>query len=71
MASFWLTKKVLLEALKMTEGAPQTTMVVFDGIAEKGKDGEEITKMVISACGKRKTIKEKFNKILLANPEYE
>ena len=31
MASFWLTKKALLEALKMTEGQPQTTWITFEG----------------------------------------
>jgi len=31
MTSFWLSKKALLEALKMTEGQPQTTMIAFKG----------------------------------------
>lgn len=70
MASFWLSKKVLLEALKMSECLPQTTMIMFDGSSEMS-DGGEITKMVISVRGSRKTIKENFNKLKLANQEYE
>lgn len=70
MASFWLTKKVLLEALKMTEGAPQTTMIMFDGRSEVKNDVEQAV-MCIDTCGRKKTIREDFNKLKLANPEYE
>ena len=61
MASFWLSKKVLIEALKLTEGQPQTAWVAFDGKSEMIK-GEEYTVVTINACGKKKTIKEKFIK---------
>ena len=67
MSSFWLTKKVLLEALKMSEGAPQSTMICFEGSSEGQGDAEKtVTK--ISVCGKTKTIKDNFQKLLLANP---
>lgn len=66
MASFWLTKKALLEALKMTEGQPQTTWITFEGKTEV-KDGKEYTVTNIVTCGKEKTIREDFNKIRLAN----
>ena len=66
MASFWLTKRALLEALKMTEGQPQTTWITFEGKTEV-KDGKEYTVTNIATCGKEKTIREDFNKIRLAN----
>jgi hypothetical protein len=66
MASFWLSKKVLLEALKMTEGQPQTTWVTFNGKSEV-KDGKEYTVTTINTCGKKKTIREDFKKICLSN----
>ena len=63
MSSFWLSKKVLLEALKMVEGQPQTSWVSFEGKSEV-KDGKEYTVTTISANGKKKTIKQEFDKIL-------
>ena len=66
MASFWLSKKALLEALKMTEGQPQTTWVTFNGKSEV-KDGKEYTITTINTCGKKKTIREDFKKICLSN----
>ena len=70
MNNFWLTKKVLLEALKMTEGQPQTTWITFEGKSEV-VDGKEYTVTTINACGKKKTIKEDFNKLQLANSQYD
>ena len=63
MSSFWLSKKVLLEALKMVEGQPQTSWVSFEGKSEV-KNGKEYTVTTISANGKKKTIKQEFDKIL-------
>lgn len=68
MASFWLTKKMLLEALKMSEGMAQNTMISFNGSSEV-KDGKEYTCMTISVGGKKKTLKNEFEKLLLANKE--
>ena len=68
MSSFWLTKKVLLEALKMSEGAPQSTIVCFNGHSE-GQGDKEQTVVEINVCGKKKTIRENFQKLLLANPD--
>ena len=66
MAGFWLTKKALLEALKLTEGQPQTTWITFSGKSELIND-KEYTITKINACGKEKTIKEDFKKLQLAN----
>ena len=68
MNSFWLTKKVLLEALKMSEGAPQSTMVCFNCHGE-GQGDKEQTVVEINVCGKKKTVRENFQKLLLANPD--
>ncbi len=68
MSSFWLTKKVLLEALKMSEGAPQSTMVCFNCHSE-GQGDKEQTVVEINVCSKKKTIRENFQKLLLANPD--
>lgn len=66
--STWLTKKILLEALKMSEGLPQDSFVYFNG-SSKVKDGVEYTVMQIDvpANGKKKTITEEFHKLLLSN----
>jgi len=63
MSSFWLSKKVLLEALKMLEGQPQTSWASFEGKSEV-KNGKEYTVTTINANGKKKTIKQEFDKIL-------
>jgi N-acetylglucosamine kinase-like BadF-type ATPase len=63
MSSFWLSKKVLLEALKMVEGQPQTSWVSFEGKSEV-KNDKEYTVTTINANGKKKTIKQEFDKIL-------
>ena len=68
MSSFWLTKKMLLEALKMSEGASQNTMICFHGKSEGRGDAEQ-TVIEINVCGKKKTIRENFKKLLLANPD--
>jgi len=66
--STWLTKKILLEALKMSEGLPQDAFVYFNG-SSKVKDGVEYTVMQIEVPGngKKKTITEEFHKLLLSN----
>ncbi len=66
MASFWLSKQMLLEALKLSESMPQTTMIMFEGSSEVN-NGVEQTIMKISTCGRKKTIKEDFKKLSLAN----
>ena len=66
MGRFWLTKKALLEALRMTEGQPQTTWILFDGDSEV-VNGKEYTITKISVGGKEKVLKQDFEKISLAN----
>ena len=68
LRSTWLTKKMLLEALKMAEGLPQDTFVYFNG-SSKMKDDVEYTVMQIEvpANGKKKTVTEEFHKLLLSN----
>ena len=68
MADFWLTKRHLLEALKMTEGMPQNTFVQFFGRAEK-KDNKEYTVITINVNGQKKTLKNDFDKLLISNGE--
>jgi hypothetical protein len=68
MASFWLTKRALLEALKLTEGLPQYTMVCFNGSSEV-KGDKEYTVVKIDVNGKQKTVKEEFHKLLLKNED--
>jgi len=70
MASFWLSKKVLIEALKLTEGQPQTSWVTFECNSEV-IEGKEYTVTTISACGKKKTIREDFQKLCLLNNSSE
>lgn len=64
MARFWLSKKVLIEALKMSEGRPQNACIAFEGDSEM-IDGVEHTVITINAFGKEKTIKQQFNKLYL------
>ena len=59
MASFWLSKKNIIEALKMSEGMPQNTKICFHGDSEK-VDDVVYTKTTIEVGGKSKTFKEKF-----------
>lgn len=66
MTSFWLTKKMVLEALKMSEGLNQDTFIIFNGRSEI-KNGVEQTVMEICVNGKKKTIKENFKKLELKN----
>jgi hypothetical protein len=66
MANFWLTKKMVLEALKMSEGMSQDTFINFYGSSEV-KDGKEFTCMEIQVNGKKKTFKAEFKKLLLRN----
>lgn len=68
MASFWLTKRALLEALKLTEGLPQSTMISFTGSSEfKGDKEYTVTKIMVN--GKEKTVKDDFQKLLLKNED--
>lgn len=59
MTSFWLTKKTLLEALKMSEGLPQDTMIMFKGDSEK-KGDVTYTITEINVGTKKKTLKQVF-----------
>lgn len=70
MASFWLTKKMVIEALKMVESQPQRTMICFEGDSEV-VDDVHYTIMKISACGKKKTLRENFEKICLINDDFK
>ena len=64
MANFWLSKKNIIEALKMSEGMPQNTKICFHGDSEK-VDDVVYTKTTIEVGGKSKTFKEKFEPDLL------
>lgn len=64
MNSFWLTKEMILEALKLSEGAPQNAFVCFHGKSEV-KKGKEYTIMEIVYGNKKKTVKQEFKKIAL------
>lgn len=66
MASFWLSKKALLEALKLSEGAPQSTMIVFEGSSEI-KNGVHYTITKIEVCGKKKTLRQNYTKMVEKN----
>lgn len=71
MAHVWLTKKMLLEALRMTEGLPQSTFVYFKGSSEiKGNTEQTIMEITVPAkpanCNK-KTIREDFHKLMISN----
>lgn len=66
MANFWLSKKALLEALKLSEGAPQYTMVMFNGDSEI-KDGVHYTITKIEVCGKKKTLRQNYTEMLKKN----
>jgi hypothetical protein len=69
MANVWLTKKMLLEGLKLAESLPQDTMIHFNGSSEIIDDDEKtIMEITVPANGKTKVIKESFHKLLLANP---
>ena len=69
MESFWLTKKMLLEGLKMAESLPQDTMIHFNGSSEIiGDDEKTIMEITVPANGKKKVVKESFHKLMLANP---
>ena len=59
MTSFWINKKTLLEALKMSEGLPQDTMIDFNCDSEK-KDGVTYTITEINVGSKKKTLKQVF-----------
>lgn len=68
MAAFWITKEMALEALKMTEGMPQSTFIEIEGSSEV-INGKEYTVTTINVCGKKKTLKREFKKLQLANGE--
>lgn len=70
MANIWLTKKMLLEGLKLAEGLPQDTFVYFNGSSEI-IDGDEktIMEIIVPTNGKKKVVKESFHKLMLSNGE--
>ena len=68
MAHVWLTKKMLLEAIKMAEGLPQSTFVQFKGSSEiKGNTEQTIMEITVPANRKEKTIREDFHKLMISN----
>lgn len=64
MSRFWVSKKSLIEALKLCEGRPDNACVIFEG---EGKviNGSEYTITKIEAFGKKKTVKQEFSKLYL------
>ena len=66
MANYWITKRAALEALKLSEGLPQHTMINVECHSEV-KDDKEYTVFTLSVNGKQKTIKDEFKKLLLKN----
>ena len=66
MASFWLTKEMLEEALTLVADKPKSTMVYINGSSEN-KNNRVNTVMNFSSNGKKKTIKRDYNKIIEAN----
>jgi hypothetical protein len=62
MASFWITKEMALEALKMSKD----TFICIDGNSEV-INGKEYTVTTINVCGKKKILKREFKKLQLAN----
>jgi hypothetical protein len=66
MNHFWLTKKTIIEALKLSEGLPQNTFIHIKAYSE-GVDKDEKTVFEINVNGKKKTIKDNFNKLIIAN----
>lgn len=69
MANVWLTKKMLLEGLKLAEGLPQDAFIYFNGSSEIiGDDEKTIMEITVPANGKKKVVKESFHKLMLANP---
>ena len=63
-SSFWVSKKNILNALKMSEGMPIDTHICFYGSSER-VNGVTYTKMTIEVGGKKKTFKEKFKSEIL------
>ena len=66
MASFWLTKEMLEEALTLVADKPKSTMVYISGSSEN-KNNRVNTIMEFSSNGKKKKIKRDYNKIIEAN----
>lgn len=64
MARFWLSKKMVLEALKLSEGEPQNAIIMFEGDSER-KNGKDFTVMRISVVGKEKVVRDEFEKLSL------
>ena len=69
MNSFWLTKRAVIEALKLSEGLPQTAFIRFH-VHTEGIDKDEKTVIEINVMGKKKTIKDNFNKLVIKNGNY-
>lgn len=65
MSSFWLTKKMLLEALKLSEGKPQETCIMFKGDSERKGDKTYAVMEISVVGGDKKTVKQEFKPIEL------
>ena len=64
--NFWLTKRAVIEALKLSEGLPQTEFIRIHAYSE-GIDKDEKTVFEISVRDKKKTVKDNFNKLIIEN----
>ena len=69
MNSFWLTKRAVMEALKLCEGLPQTEFVHFH-VHTEGIDKDEKTVVEINVREKKKTIKDNYNKLIRENAKW-
>jgi hypothetical protein len=69
MNSFWLTKRAVIEALKLSEGLPQTAFIHFH-VHTEGIDKDEKTIVDINVRDKEKTVKDNFNKLIKANAKW-
>jgi len=69
MNSFWLTKRAIKEALKLSEDLPQTSFVHFH-ISSEGKDKDEKTVIEIVVRDRKKVVKDNFNKLIRENAKW-
>lgn len=64
MAHFWLTKESVIEALKLSEGKPKNAYIEFES-ESKVINSVEYTVTTIRAFGKKRTVKQEFEKLYL------
>ena len=65
MSRFWLTKAMVETALAMSAEKPANTFICFEGSSENNNEGVEYTKMIISVGSKKRTVRQRFDKIIL------